>query len=152
MVLYTEAKEVLKMLIQDFGPPCFSRPMYPFINLSNDGIWELQGEGEIHTKGHYSEKELSDRKIKGGFTEKVYSALLQNPILVTDIIQNLLAQNFPDSMHEDILSMVGLQMQFNKIKRNPGFRIRILQAYGYSCAVCGSSVWLGKIPVSSSTL
>jgi putative restriction endonuclease len=148
MVLYTEAKEVLKALLQDFGPPRLTRPMYPFIYLSNDGIWELQGKGAIDTKGYYSEKELSDRKIKGGFTKEVYALLLQNPILITDIAQDLLAQNFPDLMHEDILNMVGLQIQFSKTKRNPEFRRRILQAYEYSCAVCGFSVWLGKIPVS----
>lgn len=31
MFLYTEAKETLKQLIEDFGPPRLSRPMYPFI-------------------------------------------------------------------------------------------------------------------------
>lgn len=148
MVLYTEAKETLKQLIEDFGPPRLSRPMYPFIYLCNDGIWELEGEGQINTKGHYSEKELSKKNVRGGFTEEIYSMLLQNPTLITANAQDLLEQNFPDSMHEDILGMVGLQLQFSRVKRNPEFRKRILQAYEYSCAVCGFSVWLGQFPVS----
>lgn len=149
MVLYTEAKETLKQLIEDFGPPRLSRAMYPFIYLSNDGIWELQGEEKIHTKGHYSDKELSAQKIRGGFNEEIYSMLLNNPRLLTDVAQNILEQNFPSSMHEDILSTVGIQLNFTpKIKRTPEFRTRILRVYEYSCAVCGFSVWLGQLPVS----
>lgn len=149
MVLYTEVKETLKNLIEDFGPPRMSKPMYPFIYLSNDGIWELEGEGEIHTKGHYSEGELKEKNVRGGFPEQIYKILLHDPKLLTDIAQDLLEQHFPETLHEDILSMAGLQLQFgSQVKRNPQFRSRILQAYEYSCAVCGFSVWLSQLPVS----
>lgn len=90
--------------------------MYPFIYLSNDGIWELEGEGKIHTKGHHLEKELSAKKVRGGFTEEIYSILMQNPTLITAIAQDLLEQNFPDSMHEDILAWLAFSCNLARLK------------------------------------
>jgi len=37
---------------------------------------------------------------------------------------------------------------FKKIARDPKFRQRVLQAYEYSCAVCGFNIRLGNAPVA----
>jgi len=48
----------------------------------------------------------------------------------------LLVRNFPESIHEDILAAVGLNMQVETITRatrDPQFRVRVLTVYGYTC-------------------
>ena len=62
-------------------------------------------------------------------------------------LKTLLCQNFPDSLHDDILLAVGVDLpaddQTRRI-RDPQFRKRVLRAYEYRCAVCGFSVRLGE--------
>lgn len=62
----------------------------------------------------------------------------------------LLEQDFPDTLHQDILDAVGLNLEISLgnhtlkqvKKRDPLFREIILKAYEYQCAVCGFSVRL----------
>lgn len=64
--------------------------------------------------------------------------------------QYLLDQNFPDTLHQDILDSVGLDVekltdnfQIRRVRRrDPQFRENILKAYEYQCAVCGFGVRL----------
>lgn len=56
----------------------------------------------------------------------------------------ILSKHFPDTIHEDILTAVGLDFTVGKTKsRDPKFRDKILRAYEHSCAVCGFNVRLG---------
>ncbi|MDO9535244.1 MAG: HNH endonuclease [Bacillota bacterium] len=156
MISYAEAMEPLQRLLDDFGPPRRSTPAYPFYHLSNDGIWELSVMGSISIVGSPSDRFLLDNNVSGGFSEDVYSTLIDNHSLISAIARSVLKQSFPDSLHTEILQAAGLDIEAVGVEagvlsmprpRDSAFRERILVAYSFSCAVCGFNVWLGRLPV-----
>ncbi|WML50736.1 hypothetical protein RCG23_25185 [Neobacillus sp. PS3-34] len=142
---YKEVKEILSNLLIEFGPKRKSQhPEEPFIRLKNDGIWELSDVSRINLKNP-SNRILLEYDISGGFTESVFNLLKGNNKLIRDIAEFILNEHFPDTIHEDILNSIGLDLEFRgKRTRNPYFREKILKAYEYSCAVCGFNVRLGN--------
>jgi putative restriction endonuclease len=162
---YKEVKDDLKSLLDEFGPPRANQsPSYPFTRLCNDrlpqsetAIWKIEGRENLNTKKDWSDRELIDNETTGGFTEPVYSLLQGNQGLVNEIATTILRKNFPDTLHEDILLQVGLDLEYTdsqgidaatRTTRSPDFRNRILTAYEYRCAVCGFNVRLGHALVA----
>lgn len=154
---YREVKEHLSKLLREFGPPRPPKPNYPFLRLVNDGVWELSQP--LNTKVDYGETELLARQIAGRFTPEVQDVLLRDPGLIGELAQSLLDQHFPETMHEDILAAVGLDVtqvraqgqdlvQAGRARRDPDFRDRVLRAYEYGCAICGFNVRLGQALVA----
>lgn len=143
---YEQHEENLIKLLAEFGPP--RRPyrmQYPFVRLVNDGVWQLSEA--IDTKADHSPGFLRQQGICGSFADDALKALEGDPALVEQISEILLEQNFPDTMHEDILQAVGLEREYSMSRRrirDPEFRERVLQAYEYRCAVCGFDVRLGS--------
>ncbi len=153
---YKVVSEDLRRLLIDFGPYRKSyHPEQPFVRLANDGIWQLEA------KGFTSSISIQDLNIKdnwlkihdtmGGFNDDVFQLLKADKNLVREIAEMLLDMHFPESLHEDILSAIGLDISYSNTytltkvsKRDPAFREKILRAYGYSCAVCGFNVRLGQ--------
>lgn len=140
---YHDVRDRLKHLLKEFGP--FRRSYYPeqpFVRLTNDGIWSLNMDpGVVHIKDRW----LLENGVTGGFSEEVYSLLKKDENLVREIAQIVLSQHFPETIHEDILEAVGLNIELGSGRgRDPMFRDRILKAYEYSCAICGFNVRLGN--------
>ena len=150
LVSYSGVMEPLQKLLNDYGPPRQTTPAYPFFHLSSDGVWEIRGLPEFVGKAKSpSSRYLVDHQAQGGFTEEVYGMLQENPLLIKSIAGLLLNDNFPPSLHEDILQAVGLDVDVRvKVRRDSKFRERILVAYSFRCAVCDFSVWLGRVPVA----
>lgn len=134
---------MLSKLLVDFGPVRKSyHPEEPFVRLYKDGIWNLSIERE---KIQISDKWLLSHDITGGFSDEVYNLLTKNKNLVREIAEIILNKHFPESIHEDILTAVGLNIEYGSNRvRDPKFRDKILRAYEYSCAVCGFNVRLGN--------
>ncbi|MDX5419148.1 MAG: HNH endonuclease [Hymenobacteraceae bacterium] len=148
---YASIEEKLRDLLIDFGRPNKSvRPQYPFTRLVNDGIWTLDKPILVNASGDASPKELREKHIGGKFTEEVTEQLKQNPQFFREVVQGILDQNFPDTLHQDILDAVGIDLdklngdfQIRRVRRrDPQFRESILKAYEYQCAVCGFGVRL----------
>ncbi len=145
MMSYEEAREPLKQLLIDFGPYRLSyHPEEPFVRLTRDGIWRLNQDLD---KVEVNSKWLVEHGILGGFSDDVRKLFDENLGLIREVAEIILQSHFPDSMHEDILSAVGLDLDFvlRRVRiRDPKFRDKILIAYRYSCAVCGFNVRLGN--------
>lgn len=143
LIPYDQVKKNLTQLLSAFGPPRKTiRTNCPFVRLVNDGIWELNQA--FNTKKDISDSKLLLSNAAGGFSEDIYITLLNDRKLIRTIAYMLIEQNFPESMHEDILRMVGLDTSIIIRKpRDPEFRDRVLRAYEYQCAVCGFNVRLG---------
>jgi putative restriction endonuclease len=117
---FIEIQEQLTALLRDYGRPTKRvHPEYPFWHLQSDfggKLWSVDDADEIpkRTGGH------------GNQVTKL--ALLQ-----------LLNLNWPDSLHAEIRSAVGLPqvLQSDRQARDPAFRISVLVAYEKRCAVCG---------------
>lgn len=149
MLPYEEVKPKLTDLLREFGPYRRSyHPEQPFVRLTRDGIWQLDKEA-AKIPPHNST--LLAENVRGGFTKEVYELFDQNPLLLKEAAELVLQDHFPETIHEDILMAVGLDLdlgaayQLQKKKtRDPRFREKILRAYEHSCAVCGFNVRLGS--------
>ena len=147
---YAEIDEKLKELLIEFGPTRKSyHPEYPFWRLQNDGIWELNNAENVTARiGNTDAKksELAKYNVHGGFKKKIYDFLKSKQSIIPALAASVLEENFPSSMHEDLLQAIGLDVGLNqdlKRKRDPYFRDKILKAYEYQCAVCGFNVRVG---------
>lgn len=153
---FSEVDPVLHELLAEFGPPRKSHhPEYPFWRLQNDGIWALdRTTGLTLREGHTDAKksELLKYDVSGGFTPEVERALRKDPALLRDIAQDTLDANFPESLHDDILAAVGLDLRpaahGRQRPRDAQFRARVMTAYGHRCAVCGFDVRIGRQTVA----
>jgi len=159
MMLFAEIEKKLTELLTEFGP---QRKIYypeePFCRLRTEGFWELSSpENIILPKGSFSKTTLRQKNISAGFMEDTYQLLANNSKLLENTAKTLLQDNFPSTIHQDILDSIGLDIdssiqievaQSQKRIRNPKFRGKVLQAYNYRCAICGFDVRMGHTPIA----
>ena len=154
LVPYSDIDENLGGLLREFGPRQANYgTQYPFWRLQNDGIWEVTDADQIGqtASGDALKSDLVHYDVSGGFHEDIAYKLQNNRRLASEIIQSLLDAHFPSSFHEDILQVVGIEFPFQistPQTRDPNFRVNILKAYEYKCAVCGFDVKLRNQPVA----
>jgi len=152
---FSELNSKLLELLHEFGPPQKTyRPEYPFWRMQKDGIWEVKSpepvEWQTTSSGDAKKSQLLRHHAQGGFPEKIYKPLKKDPSLFSRVVQKLLDDNFPPSIHEDILQAVGIDLSAGLTtirRRDPDFRNRVLRAYEYRCAICGFDVRLGHTPI-----
>ena len=157
-VLFGKIRETLAELIRDFGPPSTGRPNTedPFWRLQNDrgNIWQVRDSlgGIISEETHPpSIGRLVEREAAGNFVPDICRAFEERPAYIPPLAGDLLAAHFPSSLHEDICSAVGLQMEGEipegreerRAVRDPEFRTKILTAYEFRCAVTGWDLRVG---------
>lgn len=147
LIPYNEVDEKLYNLLVEFGPPRKSvHTEYPFWRLQNDGIWEIIDFDKLaHEKGNGDvlRSDLLKNNISGGFIDPIYDFLRKDESLTREIVQTILANNFPESMHEDILGAIGIDIGYeliSRLKRDPNFQPRVFMAYEYKCAICDYDV------------
>jgi putative restriction endonuclease len=142
LISFSELDERLQGIFRAFGPPRRRYGTnYPFWYLQTDGVWEVESADELRaSKGKSREPTrttLLEAHARGGLAPELYAALQGNPTLLRRVASHLLTAHFPDTLHEEILSAVGLQLAVTRAVRNALFREHVLMAYEYRCAVCG---------------
>jgi len=158
LATYAEIEEKLVRLLSQFGPSSArDSPEQPFARLKNDGFWETPNpEGVFTASGtSISAKALRDNNVLGGFTTEAFDLLKAETELIQNLADQILEEHFPPSLRQDILDEVGLDFEASlsipakqKAKRDPAFRKKIMEAYGYRCAVCEFSVRMENIPIA----
>lgn len=155
LISYTDdIEEKLKNLLKEFGPRRDNyNPQFPFWRLRNDEVWEVTDADKIRetASGDAYITDLRNYNVSGGFNEAICEQLQNDLDLTVEIIHRLLDAHFPASFHEDILQAVGIELPlqaFEPKTRPSNFRIDILRAYEYKCAVCGFDVKLGDLPIA----
>lgn len=143
----------LTELLRDYGPPRKSyHPNDPFWRLQTDGLWDIpQGatllaERGANPSGNMPVSLLRRHRAQGGLPEDLDAALRDRPELVHRIAATLL-EEFPATLHEEILDAVGMPwvvVPATRRRRDPGFREAILRIYEYRCAVCSYAGRLGQ--------
>lgn len=141
-------------LLEQFGPPRRrQRPEYPFWRLRLDGqLWEIDGEELVETTDSGDPKldSLRNKDVRGGLSASVASLLTEDAELSARVVAALLESHFPASLHEDICVAAGLQLGTQapeQARRDPEFRVSILRAYEYRCAMCGYDGRLDNVSV-----
>lgn len=142
-------------LLDEFGPPRKSHhPEYPFWYLRTDGLWQVEDSETLPRRSNSKEPKVSAMKKRdthGGFVDDVWDSLQDDASLRQDVVQMLLDAHFPTSMHTDILDAVGLTRAAESIssqtRRDPQFRVNVLRAYDFRCAVCGFDLKIDARPI-----
>lgn len=156
-ISYKEVRDEIASLLDQFGPQRNKQvPNEPFSRLPKDGIWELVKNGVLFPppKGSIYNKSLIEDEIEGGFTQEVWEAFQTDKSTVRQVVERILNEHFQPSLFEDILSafslegLFGDEAQEKKSRlyrpRDPKFRHRILEAYNYSCCICGYNLRLSN--------
>jgi len=145
---FSDIEEDIKNLLIEFGPPRQSHhPEYPFWHLQSDDVWVVPNAERLEMRKSASnppKSELRSKDARGGFSEAVYRAFRDDPELRRQIARLLLSSHFPASLHQDIATAVGLDLE-GKVRndRDPDFRKQVLQAYQFRCAICGFDLQIG---------
>lgn len=143
---FSELEGPLTQLLRDFGPSRTRlHPEYPFVRLQNDGVWVLQAASNIQYVSNQESPLLSDLRagvVLGGFRPDIIRELKKSTNLLSRLIQQILENNFPASLHEEIINRCGIKLTTTQIRRyrSPEFRANVLDAYKNQCAVCGHSL------------
>ena len=161
---FDELDQPLKALLSEFGPSSAAGSRhYPFWHLATDGVWQLQGPADFLNRPAGATPNLGELRklhISGGFAPDVDAALRRDPALLAQLAHQLLDAHFPDTLHNDILQALGLDLSTPTLaaaegepvydtrtvaRRDPGFRERVLRAYEHRCCVCGFDLRIGNI-------
>lgn len=146
---FSEIEEDFSDLLIEFGPPRKNHhPEYPFWYLQSDEVWKVPEADALDIPEGSSTPprvtELRSKGVRGGFPDEIYQAFLDSPKLRREIARRLLSSHFPSSLHEDIATAVGIDLeQTTSTYRDPDFRNQVLQAYHYQCAICGFDLRIG---------
>lgn len=157
-VPYVHCKPQLEELLGVFAPPRRNiTTADPFVRLANDGLWIVTTEDG--SKPSPNQAQLLKSHATGRLNEKDEELLVGRPGLLRETAIRLLAANWPESLHDEICSRVGLDLsddtsptppsvhsnpdvERRKVRRDPKFRSLVLRAYEYRCAMCG---WDGRL-------
>ena len=162
--LYDEIAPVLLPLLREYGPPQVKQPnpSNPFWYLQSDGIWHLTDPKEpesIKTLNRPSITLFRDHGVFGTLSDDVWHYLDHDPDFLGLVVRTILSQHFEYTLHQDILDYLQLHVFLEgtgvheseliekKARRDPKFRINVLRAYDYSCAVCAFKAMLDTTPV-----
>ena len=142
---FAEAEPDLKRLLDEFGPPRSSSPVYPFHHLRSDGFWSVTTQDGSDPGASLTA--LRSSQATGRLSAELEQDAASNPSLIPELARILLAANWPPTLHTDILDAVGLELDSHaggsdlsgseRRRRDPRFRDRVLVAYEYRCAFCG---------------
>ncbi len=146
---YGNIAEGLIDLLARFGPYRRSHhPEQPICRLPREGLWELCGHvPTAGATGVPSHSQLMKSEVSAGFPEAVHSLLVAHPEVMWMGAQSLLDSYFAESLHDDLVSEVGIYRATQPAsrpfrKRNPEFRREVIRAYEHRCAVCDYDIRL----------
>ncbi len=157
-VLFSEVREPLADLIEEFGPATkgASDVVNPFWRLQNDKggrIWKVvdaSGSKVADSINPPSISRFNETKARGNFARELAQVLASEPAYLARLAGWLMDSHFPPSLHDEIraaagLTSISIQHEPDSDKtaedtdnpRDPGFRDRVLVAYEYRCAFTG---------------
>jgi len=105
---YDEVEERLLPLLRSYAPPVKARhqPELPYWHLQTDELWSVEGADHLpRTRGGFPAK-AALRATSAGFPKVIGDALLADKLLAAKVIDMLLYEHFPPSVHDDILAQV----------------------------------------------
>lgn len=132
---------------------------YPLFRLSNDTsskypFWEISPKTiPVSSSGDITISDARNLNFKAGFSKDLYEYFKAHPSEVLSLIDYLLQENFPETLHEAILTLLNLPQgieansettQIFSKKRDPEFRQKIMALYDNKCAFCDLKIYLNN--------
>jgi putative restriction endonuclease len=149
MIPFEQLDKELRPLLAEFGPPrSTTHTEYPFWRLQNDHVWEVIAAGPlVRRQGQTDPKrsELLKHHATGGLPAILYDRLRRDSRLVDEVSSALLQAHFPESLHNEIRTAVGLPSAGDRhfvTPRDPEFRAAVIRAYRHRCVICGYALRL----------
>lgn len=155
-VSYEEVREPVDRLLAEFGTPAKrakDRAAMPFFHLEPT-LWRREATRESVELSDGGGR-LREAGAVGRLAPEVEELLQREPGLISDAARLLFDEHFTDSHVDLICGETGLELDAGtspalevarRRRRDPRFRMGILQAYGYVCAMCG---WDGRVTQQS---
>jgi putative restriction endonuclease len=148
LIPFDQLEEPLERLLEEFGPPRKSpHPELPFFHLQTDGLWEIEERVPLTRRmgsKNFLRTELRKFRIAGGFPTPIFDELKSKPEAVREVARKILDAHFPESLHREIASAIGLGLEstVRSSVRDSEFRRSVVSAWGHRCAFCGYAVQL----------
>ena len=150
-ISYSEVDERLPKLVEQFLPKRpRPKPEQPFWRLRSDRVWVVDPEERIRMTSSRDEfrSDLKKHDATGRFSDDVLMILKSDSRNIGSLATQLLDANFPTYQHQEILDAVGLEparvmAESRRLKRDPRFRLLVLNAYKSRCCVCGYDLRFG---------
>lgn len=152
---FSELSEELTSLINQFGGRTSSpAPAQPFWHMNSDPYWTLHlpPGTEYSARSTGSMAILRDRATYAELPEEIFAAVKDDASTADRLVRFILDHFWPTTVHEDILSALGLYRESNsstealKPGRAGGFARAVLQNYSYACAFCEFTALLNAQP------
>ena len=161
-VAFAEVEERLRPLLAQYAPPVRARhqPELPYWHLQRDRLWTVHGAEELSRQRGGFPRMRGLRRTSGALPDDIASALDADPGLLDEIVEALLEDHFPESLHDELRAATGLDRTrpmegtpafdedaaTTKVarRRDPEFRRQVLRAYEYRCAATGFRAALGS--------
>jgi putative restriction endonuclease len=139
LMTFSETEPRLNALLRSYGKSGYTDARLPFWHLKNDALWEIPDIESLKMvkPGKRPTMESLRENGRGGFIPAVHKLLKERPSLSTRAAKVILRQHFPESLHDELLNAVGLDVLGPSGRRDPQFRTKVLNAYGHRCGVCG---------------
>jgi putative restriction endonuclease len=161
LALFGNVELAFKQLLEEFGSAnAPSTRQLPFWHLCNDGdgkVWQLETDGGIAIPTQGPSRGITwfrEHRLKAGFSPEMDALLRADKPLRKALARQLLADNFPETLHTDIAAQLGMDIAQGIVadgtamparRRDPTFRERVLRAYEYRCCVCGFDLRIGNV-------
>lgn len=155
---FAEVETRLGALLKEFGPPRKTmHPEYPFWRLQKDsGLWVVTADKPLRERQSGDAPPISELRAahaRGALGQDVQDELLSEPSALSAAVHELLEENFPETLHQDIKDAIGFvepeaaPQTSQRRRRDPNFRNAVLVAYQYRCAMCGLDLRVGTVSV-----
>ena len=139
---FDDIEKPLERLIREHGGrPTNSgpKPEQPFSHLRSSPFWILKVQREYEHGKTALVSDLRDPNSYGAFQPKVYQLLRSSSDVRARVVDAILQQWWPETLHGDIREDLGLDRldSQRRRQRDRQFTIDVLENFRYSCAFCG---------------
>ncbi len=149
---FAEVEAKLTPLLRAFAPPVVGRhqPELPYWHLISDGLWKVQGADALPRQAGGFPRTSVLLRTTGQLEDDIAAVVVADPVATEMIVERLLDEFFPPTIHEDIMAAVGIERPSPDVAReatheapsiryrNPKFREDVLRAYEHHCADIGA--------------
>lgn len=147
---FRDVEMPLGRLLTEFGPPRPVRPG-PAFHRTAGPLWEVAAADGSAAPGP-DEEALRACDAVGRLAPAFAKELLTDPVLLGQVVRNLLELNFEPGLHGDVCAAAGVPMKFGHAVAGPGrdptmISRQVLVAYACRCAFCGYEGWMGDTVV-----